>query len=67
MRLHCLMCGRIVSTEVPDNTVVRAWIECPECLEAEGADVIEDAQEDPHPCDDLGESPTEMRSLYGYG
>ena len=33
MRLHCGECGKVVSTEVPDDTVVRAWIECPECIE----------------------------------
>ena len=33
MRLHCNKCGKTVSSEVPDNTVVRAWIECPECSE----------------------------------
>ncbi len=33
MRLHCLACGKVVSTEVPDSTVVRAALECPECIE----------------------------------
>ena len=32
MRLTCNKCGKPVSTEVPDDTVVRAWIECPECV-----------------------------------
>jgi hypothetical protein len=31
-----------VSTEVPDETVVRAWIECPECVEKH-SDEKEDA------------------------
>jgi hypothetical protein len=33
VRLTCNNCGKIVSTEVPDNTVVRACLECPECIE----------------------------------
>lgn len=39
--LHCMSCGKQVSTgfyaiptETPDKgIVVRAWIECPECIE----------------------------------
>ena len=34
-RLHCHRCGKAVSTPVPNPTVVRAFIECPECIEAE--------------------------------
>lgn len=41
--LHCMECGKQVSTgftPVPTDTpdrgiIVRAWIECPECLEKE--------------------------------
>ena len=33
MRLHCNICGKIVSSEVPENITVRAWLECPECIE----------------------------------
>ncbi len=32
-RIHCSTCGKTVSTEVPDGTTVRAYIECPECIE----------------------------------
>jgi hypothetical protein len=40
--LHCNVCGKQVSTgfyPVPTDTpdrgiIVRAWIECPECIEA---------------------------------
>lgn len=32
MRLYCHGCGKSVSTEVPDETVVRACLFCPECL-----------------------------------
>lgn len=33
MRLWCYSCGKSVSNEVPDATVVRALLECPECIE----------------------------------
>lgn len=32
-RIHCMKCGKSVSTPVPPETVVRAWVECPECME----------------------------------
>lgn len=32
--VYCSKCGKRVSNEVPEDLVVRAWIECPECLEA---------------------------------
>ena len=32
MRLHCTECGKSVSSEVPDDTVVRAILTCPECV-----------------------------------
>ncbi len=35
MKLHCNTCGKAVSTEVPDDTIVRGYIECPECIEEE--------------------------------
>lgn len=34
MRLRCYFCGKSVSTEVDDETVVRAILVCPECVEA---------------------------------
>lgn len=33
MRLLCSECGKSVSTEVPDETLVRAHLACPECIE----------------------------------
>lgn len=30
MRIRCNCCGKVVSTEVPEGTLVRAWTECPE-------------------------------------
>ena len=35
MRLCCYFCGKSVSSEVPDTTVIRAVLVCPECIEAE--------------------------------
>ena len=32
-RLKCYICGKEVSTPIPEKTVVRAWIECPECTD----------------------------------
>jgi DNA-directed RNA polymerase subunit RPC12/RpoP len=32
-RIRCMNCGKSVSTPVPKETVVRAWVECPECIE----------------------------------
>jgi DNA-directed RNA polymerase subunit RPC12/RpoP len=40
-RIMCMQCGKSVSTPVPKETLVRAWIECPECIEKEGAAVNE--------------------------
>lgn len=36
MRIHCFCCGKSVSTEVPEETILRAVAYCPECLS--GAD-----------------------------
>ena len=33
MLITCNKCGEPVSTDVPDDTVIRAWVECPECKE----------------------------------
>lgn len=32
-QLRCMHCGTPVSTEVPEKTIVRAFIECPECID----------------------------------
>lgn len=34
-KLHCYKCGKPVSTPVPVDTIVRAVLECPECVEKE--------------------------------
>lgn len=36
MKLTCNRCGEAVSNELSLGTVVRAWIECPECASIEG-------------------------------
>jgi len=36
-RIWCMKCGKSVSTPVPKGTLVRAWVECPECIEKEGS------------------------------
>lgn len=43
MKLNCSSCGKPVSTEIPEETVVRASIECPECIRgsADNEDEIE--------------------------
>lgn len=38
-RLRCNRCGKSVSTEVDAGTIVRAWIECPECIDAAASEV----------------------------
>ncbi len=35
MWIRCNECGEIVSTEVPDKTIVRAWVQCTECVKKE--------------------------------
>jgi chromosome segregation ATPase len=34
--IRCNDCGKVASSEVPDGTMLRAWVLCPECL-TEGA------------------------------
>ena len=34
MRYHCWFCGKSVTTPVPDDTLVRALLVCPECIDA---------------------------------
>ena len=32
MRLQCYECGKSVSNEVPEETIIRALLLCPECI-----------------------------------
>jgi hypothetical protein len=34
-QIHCSNCGQAVSSKVPKGTVVRAWIECEDCVKKE--------------------------------
>ena len=36
MRLLCFGCEKSVSSEVPDDTIIRAASFCPECIEVMG-------------------------------
>ena len=40
-RVWCSRCGESVSSPVPKGTVVRAWVECPECIEKAGGERAE--------------------------
>lgn len=40
--LKCQRCGKIISSKVPKNTVVRTFLECPECVEK---DLMKEEQE----------------------
>jgi DNA-directed RNA polymerase subunit RPC12/RpoP len=33
MRYHCHFCGKSVTSELPNDAVIRAALVCPECLE----------------------------------
>ena len=33
MKIKCNICGVVVSNDVPDNVIIRAWVECHECAE----------------------------------
>jgi hypothetical protein len=35
MRYPCYTCGKSVSSELPDDSVIRAVLVCPECIEAD--------------------------------
>lgn len=32
MRIRCNSCGEVVSNEVPNKTLLRAWVECENCI-----------------------------------
>lgn len=40
-RLHCFSCGKVVSSLVPSETVLRAVALCPECIEESHPDMWE--------------------------
>jgi DNA-directed RNA polymerase subunit RPC12/RpoP len=46
MRYLCHFCGKSVTNEVPDDTVIRAILVCPECIEAKRIIIPEQTNED---------------------
>ena len=40
-KLKCNGCAEDVSTPVPDDTIVRGWIECPKCIEKNNSNIKE--------------------------
>lgn len=44
MRIGCMNCGKSVSSEVPEGTIVRAWVECPECIEKKPKQQFDDLE-----------------------
>lgn len=40
VKLKCSRCGKDVSTPVPIDTIVRAFIECPECINKRWKDLL---------------------------
>ena len=46
MKLRCFYCNKEVSTEVPKGTIVRAILECPECIEKNESDDTENVIND---------------------
>ena len=41
--IQCTKCGKAVSTAVPESTLVRAWVECPECVAKTPQSVISES------------------------
>lgn len=41
MRLFCGMCHKSVSNELPDDTIIRGMIICPECMMRASASTFE--------------------------
>jgi hypothetical protein len=39
-RVHCMRCGKCVSSPLSAPVTIRAWVECPECIEAEAATAL---------------------------
>ena len=42
MRYPCWFCGKSVTSELPDDSVIRALLVCPECIEAKRITFPED-------------------------
>lgn len=46
MRYLCWFCGKSVTSELPDDSVIRATLICPECLELGDKDKVNAALND---------------------
>ena len=64
-QLRCNRCGGVVSSAVPETTVVRAWIECPECIARETTedDGVLLVTRNPDGTRSISTSPTLLRQL----
>lgn len=62
MRLTCFHCGKSVSNEIPNDTVVRAVLECPECAEKVEPTPSEQAQDHLHTLHALAAAKEELES-----
>ena len=52
--VNCNVCGKRVSNDVVGPLVIRAFVQCPECLNAEPASTSDPTDADPHtdePCE----------------
>lgn len=65
MRLRCYDCGKSVSTEVDDSTVVRALLRCPECIERRGEGNGEDERLLLHPVEAAVRLAVSRSRVYG--
>lgn len=44
INLHCNQCGKPVSSPIPKGTIVRAFIQCPECVMREGKEKQQESE-----------------------
>ncbi len=58
MRYRCYFCGKSVTSELPDDAVIRALIVCPECME-KGEIIIPEKKKD------ADSSPNQLRIRSG--
>ena len=47
MRYRCNLCGKSVTSELPDDSIIRALLVCPECMEARRIVFPDDDDPDP--------------------
>jgi len=45
MRYHCYFCGKSVTSELPNDSIIRAVLICPECIEAKRVIIPDDDPE----------------------